>query len=49
MFIYEGHLGKLFVSEKQIPEEHLFGEICEDYDRKNVKPIDRTSLFSDFV
>lgn len=32
MFIYEGHLGKLFVSEKQIPEENLFCKVCGDFD-----------------
>ena len=31
MFIYEGHLGKLFVFEKQIPEENLFCKVCGDF------------------
>ena len=34
MYLYEGHMGGLFLSEESIPWGELYCEICEDSDRE---------------
>lgn len=45
MWVYEGHLGGLYCTDEQVPDDYLYCEQCGDYDWE----IGHFNTFAEFV